>query len=109
MGVEPQTQGTTKKGESHFRNRILKMPPNNYIPEDLISLKEVNEIMLDAIIDIAYLFFFFWLVNKNFIEKIYKKKNTRRRKQLPWYAGGVLGKQKTTQIGHLVYSKIDDP
>lgn len=57
MGVEPQLQGTTKKGGSHFRNRTLKMPPIHYIPEDLISLKEVNEIMLDAIIDIAYLFF----------------------------------------------------
>ena len=48
------------------------MPPIHYIPEDLISLKEVNEIMLDAIIDIAYLFFL--SVNKNFIEKIKKKK-----------------------------------
>lgn len=74
MGVEPQTQGTTKKGESHFRNRILKMPPNNYIPEDLISLKEVNEIMLDAIIDIAYLFFFFdWWI-KTLLKKFIKKK-----------------------------------
>lgn len=56
MGVEPQLWGTTKKGGSHFRNRTLKMPPIHYIPEDLISLKEVNEIMLDAIIAI-YLFF----------------------------------------------------
>lgn len=38
--------------------------------------------------------FFFWSVNKNFIEKMRKK---QEKKQIRWYTGCVQGKQKTAQ------------